>query len=116
MTIFKEDYAPVIQAVAAALGGENGKRLEEEYSQCSIVSLNETETIIRFLLPGRVVSGARGQASYGIEMTVNDADGQEIVVDLYRDFEGRLLELELIRFADGPVINPKWETLSRRVF
>jgi hypothetical protein len=53
-----------------------------------------------------------GQESFvwgGGEM--KDKDGAMVGWDVYEDQNGRLLELELIRYAPGKLIAPDWRTL-----
>jgi hypothetical protein len=54
----------------------------------------------------------RGQESFvwgGGEM--KDKDGETVDWDVYEDQNGRLLELELIRYAPGKLIAADWRTL-----
>ena len=41
-----------------------------------------------------------------------DADGADITVSLYADENGRLYELELLRWDPGEIIDPDWKTLT----
>jgi hypothetical protein len=54
----------------------------------------------------------RGQHSYGVEGRIADEDGVEITVILYADEDNHLLELEFVRWGDGPVKGPSLATLS----
>src|SRR5216683_2103044 len=54
----------------------------------------------------------RGQHSYGVEGDLVDKDGETLSFDLFADENGRLLELEVIRWAGGPLIEPDWDTLK----
>ena len=53
----------------------------------------------------------RGQHSFGVEGKVNDSDGQLLMIDLFADQNDRLLELEIVRYADGPIKGPDWASL-----
>jgi len=53
-----------------------------------------------------------GQRSLGVEGQLLDSDGARITVDVYADQGGRLLEIELVRWGDGHVIAPDWNTLK----
>lgn len=46
-----------------------------------------------------------------MEGRLQDSDGSDISAVLYTDANDRLLELELIRWGDGDLQNPRWETL-----
>ena len=54
----------------------------------------------------------RGQHVFPVEGTVQDSDGASVSVLLHQDENDRLYELELVRYDDGDLINPKWETLK----
>jgi hypothetical protein len=54
----------------------------------------------------------RGQHPFPVEGRVLDRDGAELSVLLHADENGRLLELELVRFDEGPVLRPDWSTFK----
>lgn len=54
----------------------------------------------------------RGQHPFPVDGTLLDADGATLSVVLYADENERLFELELIRGAEGDVIDPDWSTLK----
>jgi hypothetical protein len=41
-----------------------------------------------------------------------DKDGADLTVLLHADKNGRLLELEFIRWGEGDLLGQKWETLT----
>jgi hypothetical protein len=43
---------------------------------------------------------------------MRDRDGAELAVDLYADPNNRLLELEIVRYEQGDLIDPDWTTLE----
>lgn len=53
----------------------------------------------------------RGQHPFGVEGRMLDSDGVEVSVLLHVDENGRLLELELIRWDSKDLLGPRWETL-----
>jgi hypothetical protein len=53
-----------------------------------------------------------GQDTYGLDGKIIDADGATLDVILYCDQERRLLELELIRWDEQPIISPNIATLK----
>ncbi|WP_124684617.1 DUF6984 family protein [Cupriavidus pauculus] len=53
----------------------------------------------------------RGQHPFGVEGWMLDSDGVEVSVLLHVDENGRLLELELIRWDSKDLLGPRWETL-----
>jgi hypothetical protein len=46
-----------------------------------------------------------------VDAMVQDADGAKLAATLFTDENGRLLELEVLRFEPGPVLRPDWATL-----
>jgi hypothetical protein len=52
--------------------------------------------------------------SFGIEGELLDKDGTKVSLDLFADENGRLFELELIRWGHGDLIEPNWATLEVR--
>jgi hypothetical protein len=48
-----------------------------------------------------------------IDALVLDADGAKLSVVLAEDENGRLYELQLIRYAQGAVLGPDWTTLRQ---
>lgn len=56
----------------------------------------------------------QGQHPLAAEGRVLDRDGAELSVLVHADHEGRLFELEIVRYDPGDVIGPDWSTL--RVF
>jgi hypothetical protein len=56
----------------------------------------------------------RGQHPFGVEGGMLDSDGTELSVLLHADENGRLLELEFIRWDSGDLLGPRWEKFSLR--
>ncbi len=54
----------------------------------------------------------RGQHSFGVEGRMLDKDAAELSVCLYADENGRLLELEFIRWDSTNLLDPQWDTLQ----
>jgi hypothetical protein len=53
-----------------------------------------------------------GQHSVGVDGRMLDADNAELSVCLYVDENGRLLELEFIRWDPTDLLSPQWSTLQ----
>jgi hypothetical protein len=66
---------------------------------------------ITFTIVGYQRPVYKGQHPFRVEGKVQDQDGSELSVLLHADENGRLLELELVRFDKGEVIAPDWSTL-----
>ena len=54
----------------------------------------------------------RGQHSFGVDGKMLDVDNTELSVCLYADENGRLLELEFIRWDSNDLLSPQWNTLE----
>lgn len=52
----------------------------------------------------------QGQHLFGVEERMLDRDGAELSVLLHADGNGRLLELEFVRWDSKDLIAPCWET------
>ena len=53
----------------------------------------------------------RGQHSFGVQGELVDSDGSKLAFDLFADENGRLLELEIVRWGEGDLRNPDWNSL-----
>jgi hypothetical protein len=102
----------LIADVASKL--DEGKRqlLLNDLARATVALANGDASLITFELSGYERPPYRGQHSYGIEGRVLDRDGVELSVLLYADENGRLFQLELMRWGDGDVRGPRWETLK----
>jgi hypothetical protein len=82
-----------------------------DLAQATALPMNDDDTIIRFEIPGyqhppksggRVIADSRAK----------DQDGAYLDVILFTDENDRLYELEIVRFEEGKVIGPDWNTLT----
>jgi hypothetical protein len=99
-----------IARVADRLGGKEGSQLSLDLEIASARRIATTR--IMFDIPGYVRPVYEGQRSFGVEGRLRDADGTEMTACLYADENGRLLELELIRWGDGETIQPDWSAVD----
>jgi hypothetical protein len=74
--------------------------------------MNSSETILRFHISTYERPEPLGQQLYPIEARTRDQDGSEVIVLVYADAKGRLLELEILRVLPGPLIAPDWNRLE----
>ena len=63
-----------------------------------------------FVLPGYDRPEYEGQRAYPVEGTMQDEDGAELTVLLYADQNDNLYEMEIVRWAEGSLKAPKWNT------
>ena len=85
--------------------------LEDMENAIAETAVNDGSRII-FTIEGYERPAYRGQHPFGVEGKVRDHDGADLSVLLHADENGRLLELELVRFNDGDVVEPDWSTLQ----
>jgi len=102
----------VIRSIAEGLDDNQRRRVLEDAALAMAEVINDDNSIIRFHLDNYVRPPYRGQHSLPVEGRVQDADGASLLLLLHQDENDRLYELELVRFEDGPVKGPRWETLK----
>jgi hypothetical protein len=68
-------------------------------------------TAVRFHVDGYVRPPYLGERAVPIDAIVLDADGAKLSVVVSEDENGRLYELQLVRYERGPIIEPDWTTL-----
>jgi hypothetical protein len=66
---------------------------------------------VRFHLHGYERPAYRFERPLAVNATVDDADGAKLAITLSQDENGRLFELQIIRFEPGDVMAPNWATL-----
>lgn len=101
----------VIREVALRLPDCERDRLLEDMEQATAESRSVDGSRIAFSIAGYERPPYRGQHPFPVEGKVQDRDGRELSVLLHADENGRLFELELVRFDEGGVIGPVWSTL-----
>ncbi|WP_157929782.1 DUF6984 family protein [Orrella dioscoreae] len=102
----------LIQGFASRLPGSEKDILLQDLSCAKIESTHSNEECLVFFLEGYNRTGSHGQHLYSVEAKASDCDGEEISILLYADEFGRLLELEFIRWADGPILGIDWDTVE----
>jgi hypothetical protein len=99
-----------VETICAHLADDQRRRHLAELLVAEVELVNEDRSILGFKVPGQ--AAVPGQQPIWPEAKVEDADGELLDVVLYQDANGCLLELELVRYADGPVQGPNWSTLN----
>lgn len=102
----------VIRRVAEKLPKERQLRLLDDLAQATAELATPDGTRIVFNISGYQRPPYRGQHSFGVEGELFDKDGVKLSFDLFADENDRLLELELIRWDEGVVIEPNWSTFK----
>jgi hypothetical protein len=73
--------------------------------------LQDEQLIVRFELRGYTRPTPAFDRLLPVDACVSDRDGARLSVVLSTDQNGRLFELRVIRFEQGPVLGPDWSTL-----
>jgi hypothetical protein len=107
-----EDERDFIVRLGEKLGGSEGIQLLADVKIASAKASTPNESRILFEIPGYERPAYMGQRPYGIEGKMRDRDGAELTVLLHADENGRLFELEFIRWGEGDLIGPDWKTLK----
>ena len=101
-----------IDLIADRLGGEACNMLRRDLASAQAEDLLEDGALVGFHLSGYQRPPYTGQHLYPFEGRMDDADGVPMHILLFADPADHLLELEYLRWGDGPLQNPKWETLE----
>jgi hypothetical protein len=102
----------LISRAAEKLGDGGGERLLTDMESAVATPATADGSRIMFEIAGYKRPPYRGQHPFGVEGQMRDRDGTELSVLLHADENGRLLELEFVRWGDGDLIDPDWSTLS----
>ena len=102
----------VIRQVAEKLPKDKRPQLLEDMAHALAETAADDGSRIVFDIPGYERPIYRGQHSFGVEGELLDRDGTKLSFDLYADEKGRLLELEVVRWGEGNLIDPDWNTLK----
>ena len=101
----------LIRGVVAHLPSAEGLSLLSDLQNLEGVQRIESQWKTTFVLQQYARPPYRGQHPYPVEIRVNDADGSELTAILFADENGRLFELELIRWDAKPIEAPVEGTL-----
>jgi hypothetical protein len=102
----------LIARISEKLDGSEGARLLSDLENASAVPATEDGSRIQFDISGYDRPPYKGQHPFDVEGRMLDQDGAEISVLLHADENGRLFELEFIRWGEGDLIGPNWGTLQ----
>jgi hypothetical protein len=102
----------VIHEIASRLPVGERDHIISDAKSATAETISGNGARVLFTIAGYERPAYQGQHPFLIEGKVQDKDGSEIDVILHADHNNRLLELELVRYEDGEIISPDWETLS----
>lgn len=106
-----DEEKSLIANFANRLGEEERRQLLEDMEKATAKLGTPDGSRVMFDIAGYERPPYRGQHSFGVEGRKSDSDGIELSVLLHADENGRLLELELIRWDSDDLLGPRWETL-----
>lgn len=106
------DERQIIAAIAHQLGSVDRTQLLADLENATARTVARDGSLIEFDIAGYTRPPFLGQNPFNVEGRVRDNDGAELEVLLHADHNGRLLELELVRYEKGDVIAPDWSTLQ----
>ena len=102
----------LISAFASKLGVGEREQLIEDMKNATASPATPDGSRIIFDIEGYQRPPYRGQHPLHIEGRMLDGDGVELTVLLHADENGRLFELELIRWDSSDLLRPQWDTLT----
>jgi hypothetical protein len=101
----------LIANFANRLGEGERTQLLEDLKKASAAPATTDGSRVVFVIAGYERPPYRGQHPFGVEGRMLDSDGTELSVLLHADENGRLLELEFMRWDSSDLLGPNWETL-----
>ncbi len=85
--------------------------LLKDLDAASAEEIRDEQLTIRFEIRGYARPPYRFERPLPVDAAVLDADGARLAVVLSTDENGRLFELQVVRFETGPLLRPDWATL-----
>lgn len=112
MRLLSSEEKVIIELFANKLDQLERVQLLEDLSNSSAETVSSGGSRVIFEIENYQRPPYEGQHLYGAEGRALDDDGTELSVQIYADQNGRLLELEIVRWDFNDIINPKWDTLK----
>ncbi|MDM0030446.1 DUF6984 family protein [Variovorax saccharolyticus] len=112
MRALSEDEKRLIARIAEKLSPDERAQLLADASNAMIESVVADQSRLMFYISGHQRTSQRGQRLYSAEGIMLDGDSAELEVLLFADSDGRLLELEFVRYDPGDLVGPQWDTLK----
>ena|SRR5437899_2114391 len=101
----------VVRWFAERVDEPQRQSLLSDLDKATAEEIHDEQLTIRFEIDGYARPPYRLERPLPIDAAVLDADGATLAVVLSADENGRLFELQVIRFERGPVLGPDWTTL-----
>lgn len=102
----------MITRIADELNAKDRVQLLSDLENARATEVTGDGSRIEFAILGYQRPPYRGQHSYPASGRMLDRDGEELSVTLYADENGRLLELEIVRWADNDLQGPNWNSFE----
>ena len=104
----------LIRWFAEQLGEPGRQSLLSDLGNATAEEIDDLHVTIRFEIDGYLRPSLIVERPLPIDAAVVDADGAILSVVLVLDQNGRLLQLDVLRFESGQVLGPDWRTLRVR--
>jgi len=101
----------IFEVIAEDLPPLEKSQLTYDLQHLTTVRRASAGEVINFEIEGYDRPPYKGQNPYSMEGSMLDEDGAELCIIPFKDQNGRLLELEIIRWEDGDMINPQIDTI-----
>lgn len=106
------DEETVLRLLSERLPTAAKKQLLDDMEECRVTEETSDGSLIEFILKDYSRPPYKGQHAYPVEGAVMDRDGADMSVCIYADQNDRLLEFEIIRYEEGDVLEPQWQTFQ----
>jgi hypothetical protein len=101
----------IVRTLAEKLDPMQRDQLLSDIAHAQVEPLNDSGTILRFHITGYSRPVPEGDQLFPVEAKAKDLDGADLEITLHHDRNGRLLDLEIIRWESGPFVEPRMESL-----
>jgi hypothetical protein len=107
-----ETESALVRRMAERLPEAMRAQVLSDLNDAEVEPFNQDDSIVRFHIRGYVRPPGVGRETLPVAGKAVDRDGAYVEVALFSDENGRLYELELIRYENGNLIAPDWNTLE----
>lgn len=109
ITNFEKNF---ILGIAERLPEDQKARLVFDMEHASAEIDVDDNSWVVFHIKGYQRPPYEGEIPFDIEGRIKDQDGSDVSVILHLDQNRRLFELEMIKWGEGDLINPKWDDIQ----
>lgn len=112
MRLLTTNEQALVNALVEALPMDQRSRVRADIERSQVNDVSGDGSRLLFTIEGYERPAGVGQHTYPVEGTMVDSDGAQLHVMLYADANDRLIELEIIRWDQGRLIQPELESLK----